>query len=88
MISFIENYQFNEIKNILEEFKFKFHKSKKTFVFLGQRSDKNFNTKRNAGDQRCLKILFNDESIAHEVKISKVLKTLWEVCTFLIIQKI
>ena len=49
---------------------------------LGQRSDKNFLiTKRNAGDQRCLKILFNDESIAHEVKISKVLKTLWEVCT-------
>ena len=83
LISFIENYQFNEIKKIYwRNSNLNFTSPKKLLHSLGQRSDKNFLiTKRNAGDQRCLKILFNDESIAHEVKISKVLKTLWEVCT-------
>ena len=83
LISFIENYQFNEIKNIYwRNSNLNFKNSKKLLYSLGERNDQKFlMTKRNAGDQRCLKILLDDKSVEETIKVSKILKILWEVCS-------
>ena len=83
LISFVENYKFNEIKKIYwRNSNLSFTSPKNLLTSLGKRSDKKyFMTKRNANDQRCLKILSNDKTVIDSIKVSKVLKLLWEICS-------
>ena len=83
LISFIENYKFNEIKKIYwRNSNLNFSTPKNLLNSLGKKAEKKFLiTKRNASDQRCLKILSNDKSVLNEIKISKTLKMLWEICS-------
>ena len=83
LISFIENYKFNEIKKIYwRNSNLNFSTPKNLLNSLVKKAEKKFLiTKRNASDQRCLKILSNDKSVLNEIKISKTLKMLWEICS-------
>jgi len=83
LISFIENYKFNEIKKIYwRNSNLNFSTPKNLLNSLVKKTEKKFLiTKRNASDQRCLKILSNDKSVLNEIKISKTLKMLWEICS-------
>ena len=74
LISFIENYKFNEIKKIYwRNSNLNFSTPKNLLNSLVKKAEKKFLiTKRNASDQRCLKILSNDKSVLNEIKISKL----------------
>ena len=82
LISFIENYKFNEIKNIYwRNSDLDFKSPKNLLNSLGKKAEKKFFiTKRNATDQRCLKILSEDKSITNHISVPKILKILWEIC--------
>ena len=82
LISFIENYKFNEIKNIYwRNSDLDFKSPKNLLNSLGKKVEKKiFITKRNATDQRCLKILSEDKSITNYISVPKILKILWEIC--------
>ena len=82
LISFIENYKFNEIKNIYwRNSDLDFKSPKNLLNSLGKKAEKKiFITKRNATDQRCLKILSEDKSITNYISVPKILKILWEIC--------
>ena len=81
VISFVEDYKFSEIKKIYwrnSELKFSVHDLMRS---LSKKVEKIFYIKRNASDQRFLKILCNDKSVLSEIKFSNILKILWEICS-------
>lgn len=82
LVSFIENYEYSQINNIYwRNSELDFRSPKFLLNSLKIKSKKSFFvTKRNAGDQRYLRILLNDQSIYSEVKTPKVLRILWDLC--------
>ena len=83
VISFVEDYKFSEIKKIYwRNSELKFSSPKDLIKSLNKKTEKKyFIVKRNASDQRFLKILCNDNSVLNQIKIPKVLKILWEICS-------
>ena len=83
LISFIENYKFNEIKKIYwRNSKLNFSNLQTLLNSLAKKSEKKyFIAKRNARDQRCLKILSNDKALVSLVNNSEILKLVWEICS-------
>ena len=83
LISFVENYKFTEIKKIYwRNSDLKFSSPNDLIRSLSKKAEKKyFMLKRNASDQRFLKILCNDKSVLSEIKFSNILKILWEICS-------
>ena len=79
LISFVENYKFTEIKKIYwRNSDLKFSSPNDLIRSLSKKAEKKyFILKRNASDQRFLKILCNDKSVLSEIKFSNILKILW-----------
>ena len=82
LVSFIENYEYSQINKIYwRNSELDFRSPKFLLNSLKIKSKKNyFVTKRNASDQRYLRILLNDQLIINEVKTPKVLRILWDLC--------
>ena len=90
VISFVEDYKFSEIKKIYwRNSELKFSSPKDLIKSLNKKTEKKyFIVKRNASDQRFLKILCNDNSVLNQIKIPKVLKFYGRSAVYLITQKI
>ena len=82
LVSFIENYEYSQINKIYwRNSELDFRSPKFLLNSLKVKSKKSyFVTKRNASDQRYLRILLNDQLIINEVKTPKVLRILWDLC--------
>ena len=82
LVSFIENYEYSQINKIYwRNSELDFRSPKFLLNSLKIKSKKSyFVTKRNASDQRYLRILLNDQLIINEVKTPKVLRILWDLC--------
>ena len=82
LVSYIENYEYSQINKIYwRNPELDFRSPKFLLNSLKIKSKKNyFVSKRNASDQRYLRILLNNQSIYNDVKNPKILKLLWDLC--------
>ncbi len=81
-MSFLENYEFTEIKNIFwRNDKLNFNSSKHLLASLSRRPNEElFKLKKNGDDHRYLKILLKDNHVKEKITNPLKLKKLWEVC--------
>jgi ATP-dependent RNA helicase SUPV3L1/SUV3 len=82
IVKFVENYNHLEIKNFYwRNSKITFQHPKELIKNLSKRPEEYFfKLKRNASDERYFKILIGDSEVKKEIKFSKNLKILWDVC--------
>ena len=82
IVKFIENYNHSEIKNFYwRNSNISFQHPKEVIKNLSKRPEEYFfKLKRNASDERYFKILIGDFEVKKEIKFSKNLKILWDVC--------
>ena len=81
-VSFVENHEFNEIKKIYWRNSLLNFSSKKSLLnSINKKTNKSYLIqKKNASDQRFLKILVEDDFINKNITHSSMLKKLWELC--------
>ncbi len=81
-ISFIENHEFSEIQKIYwRNSSLNFSSKKCLLNSINKKTNKSyFIQKKNASDQRFLKILVEDDFINRHIRNPLVLKKLWELC--------
>ena len=82
IVKFVENYNHSEIKNFYwRNSNITFQHPKELIKNLSKRPEEYFfKLKRNASDERYFKILIGDSEVKKEIKFSKNLKILWDVC--------
>ena len=82
LVSFIEKYEYNRISKIYwRNPELDFRSPNLLLNSLKKKSDKSYLiTKRNASDQRYLRILLNNQLIFNYVQTQKALKILWDIC--------
>ena len=82
IVKFIESYNHSEIRNFYwRNSNISFQNSKELIKNLSKRPEEYFlKLKRNASDERYFKILIRDFDVKKEIKFSKNLKILWDVC--------
>ena len=81
-ISFIENHEFSEIQKIYwRNSSLSFLSKKSLLNSINKKTNKSyFIQKKNASDQRFLKILVEDDFVNRHIKNPIILKKLWELC--------
>ncbi len=81
-INFIENYEYTDIQKVYWRSSLLNFSSKNALLnSINKKSDKSyFIQKKNASDQRFLRILVEDDFINKQIKNPLVLKKLWELC--------
>ncbi len=81
-ISFIENHEFSEIQKIYwRNSSLSFLSKNSLLNSINRKTNKSyFIQKKNASDQRFLKILVEDDFINRHIKTPLILKKLWELC--------
>ena len=82
LVSFVENYEYSEVEKIFwRNSSLNFSTQKDLVNSISKKNEKEyFLVKKNASDQRYLKILLNDKFIKNNIKNSYELKILWELC--------
>ena len=82
LVNFVENYEYSEIEKIFwRNSSLNFATQKDLINSISKKNEKEyFLVKKNASDQRYLKILLNDKFIKNNIKNSYELKILWELC--------
>ena len=82
LVNFVENYEYSEVEKIFwRNSILNFATQKDLINSISKKNQKEyFLVKKNASDQRYLKILLNDKFIKNNIKNSYELKILWELC--------
>ena len=82
IVKFVENYSYSELRNFYwRNSSLNFESSKRLLQYLSEKPEKFFfKLKRNASDERYLKLLLKDNEIKEQLRKQNNLKLLWEVC--------